>query len=162
MTEASTAQTINLYDLTQETAPNNVVVNIGGSPILIGGSEHVTKDSARIDPGDRRQGDYYLDILAKTPDAVRGLCQVCKVPQATLDKVDAARQVATGERAPAWVLKARKQAEEQGEPPVFDSQKAAMVGIQRRKINTEVEANRQQAAMGATVKDMTTGYADLG
>jgi hypothetical protein len=151
---------IDLYDLTPETAPEDVVVNIGKSPILIGGSEHVTKDSARIDSGDRRQGAYYLEVLAKTPDAVRGLVQLKRVPQNVLDKVEQERQIRTGQRAPKWVEKARKQAEKEAEPPVFDKQKAAMVGIQRRRIEEDVADRQSKAAANATVKDLTTGFAD--
>lgn len=156
----TTETKIDLYKLTPETAPEDVVVNIGKSPILIGGSEHVTKDSARIDSGDRRQGAYYLDILAKTPDAVRGLVQLKRVPMKVLEKVEHARQVRTNQRAPKWVEKARRQAEKEGDPEVFDKQKAAMVGIQRRKINEEVAERQQAAAANATVKDFTTGFAD--
>jgi len=154
------ATKIDLYGLTQINAPDDVVVNIGKSPILVGGSEHVTKDSARIDSGDRRQGAYYLDILAKTPDAVRGLVQLNKCPQEVLDRVDREREVRVGVRAPKWVEKARKQAEKDGDVPVFDSQKAAMVGIQKRRINEEVEARQRTAAANSTVKDFTSGYAD--
>jgi len=158
----TTQQTeIDLYTLTPQDAPENVVINIGKSPILVGGSEHVTKDSARIDPGDRRQGDYYLEILAKTPDAVRGLVQLKRVPDTVLAKVDHSRQVRLGIRAPKWVEKARKKAKADGqEPPVFDKQRAAMVGIQRRKITQEVEASQAIESANSTVKDMTTGFAD--
>jgi hypothetical protein len=155
-----TDQKIDLYKFTPETAPEDVVVNIGKSPILIGGSEHVTKDSARIDSGDRRQGAYYLDILAKTPDAVRGLVQLKRVPMNVLEKVERERQIRTGQRAPKWVEKAREQAKKEPEPEVFDKQKAAMVGIQRRRITQEVDERQATAAANATVKDMTTGFMD--
>ena len=157
---SNTAQKIDLYALIAENAPDNVVVNIGKSPILIGGSEHVTKDSARIDPGDRRQGDYYLDILEKTPDAVRGLVQLKRVPQDRLEKVENERQVRAGTRAPKWVEKARAKAAKEDEPPVFDKQKAAMVGIKRRQITKEVNDNQVIADQEAVLKDFGTGFAD--
>jgi len=147
-------QTQNIYSVLAEDAPDDLVVNITKAPVIIGGVEQSTGDSPRIDPGDRRCGAYYLRLIADYPDAVRGLIQVKRVPQDRLDTIERERQIRTGVRAPKWVEDARKKAAADGEPPVSDKQRAAMVGIQKKQVYDKALHDNP------TDNPFATGFAD--
>jgi len=107
-----------------------------------------------MDPGDRRQGEHYLDLIEKAPDVVRGLIQVKRVPQQRLNQVETERQVRSGTRAPKWVEAARKKAAAEAEPAVTDKQRAAMIGIQKSQVYKEALGNNPAQ------NPFSTGFAD--
>ena len=110
--------------------PPDIVVNASMRPIIIGatGVASVCKDQPRVDPGDRRQGEYYVDQIG-LPLAL-GIQRVRDLPIRRLAELEKDRQIRTGDRPPDWVLAARERAKRGEGPPVFDDKNSALGALQ--------------------------------
>lgn len=98
-----------LYTYTPADTPDDVVINVGTSPVLVA-APHATGDPQRIEVGDRRRGAYYMTCLARLP----GLMQLKRVDMKRLEAVNKLRDIRIGKREPDWVMNARKKSAEQG------------------------------------------------
>ena len=114
--------------------PDDLVINAGSQTLFIGGANGertvgIGGDPPRVDPGDRRRGLYYFDLVSK--GLLSGLQQVKKVPLVRLAELEKTRQIRTGERPADWILKARARSDEGKGPPVFEDKRTAMSELQR-------------------------------
>ena len=92
-----------LYDYEPGNAPEDVVINIGNSPLMIA-APHAVNDPQRIEVGDRRRGAYYPTCVGKMP----GLMPLARVDGKRLAEVNKLRAIRIGDREPDWVTAARK------------------------------------------------------
>jgi len=115
-----------LYSYMPENAPENVVINIGGAPLMLS-APHATLDPHRIEVGDRRRGDYYLTLT------MPGMMQLCRVDLKRLEQVNKLRDIRIGLREPNWVVAARKRSTESGadQPPAYVNPHSDLTPLQR-------------------------------
>lgn len=109
-----------------ECCPENIVVNASNRSIIIGatGIPEVCRDQPRIDPGDRRQADYYVKQIG-LPLAL-GIQRVRDLPFPRLVELEKIRQVRTGDRPADWILVARERAKRGEGPPIFHDKNTAL------------------------------------
>jgi len=117
-----------LYDYTPEDAPKDVVINIGGAPLMVA-APHAVNDPHRMEIGDRRRGAYYVSLLGKMP----GLMQLHRVDLNRLAQVQKVRAVRIGDREPDWVIEARRRSEQKGatQPPGYINPHSDLTPLQR-------------------------------
>jgi|GEM_PF-5519759 len=84
--------------------PDDLVVNAGNQTLVVAAPQQIPYDNPRVDPGDRRRGDYYVR-LAKNPD-FNGLQRVKDLPQDRLAELSMQRKLRTGEEPPEWAKEA--------------------------------------------------------
>ncbi len=110
--------------------PADIIVNASQRTIIIGatGVEEVARDQARVDPGDRRQGDYYVRQI--NVQAALGLQRVRDLPIRRLAQLEKERQIRTGDRPADWILVARERAKRGEGPPIFDDKNTALSALQ--------------------------------
>jgi hypothetical protein len=127
-TEPTVSDDPNLYTYTPDTAPDDVVINIGNSPQIVT-APHATSDPHRIEVGDRRRGDYYISLVGTLP----GLMPLKRVDARRLDQVNKIRNIRIGDREPDWVVAARKKSEEVGaeQPPAYVNPHSDLTPLQR-------------------------------
>jgi len=111
--------------------PGDIIINASSRTVMVAaeGVPAVKQDNPRIDVGDRRQGAYYVEQINQPINL--GLARVVDLPLARLLELDKVRQVRTGDRAPDWVLKARKRAAEGRVPPPISDKTVAMGELER-------------------------------
>lgn len=111
--------------------PGDIVINASSRTVMVAaeGVPAVKVDNPRIDVGDRRQGPYYVHQIHQPINL--GLARVVDLPVARLLELDKVRQVRTGDRAPDWVLQARKKAAEGRVPPALNDKTTAMSELER-------------------------------
>jgi hypothetical protein len=114
--------------------PEDIVLNAGVQTIFIGGADgdkrmSIGSDAPRMDPGDRRQGAYYADLIRK--GICPGLQQVKRVSLARLADLEKTRQIREGERPADWILKARARSAEGKGPMPFMDKRTAMTELQQ-------------------------------
>lgn len=114
-----------------ECCPADIVINASNRAIIIGASgvQEVARDQPRIDPGDRRQGDYYVHQIG-LPLAL-GLQRVRDLPMSRLIVLEKERQIRSGERPADWVLEARERAKRGEGPPAFSDKSSAMNALRQ-------------------------------
>lgn len=98
-----------LYEYTNKNAPDDVVINIGTSSLIVSAPAAVN-DPHRMEVGDRRRGSYYLSLLGKLP----GYMKLKMVDDKRLEAVEKIRDIRTGKREEDWIVEARKKSAEQG------------------------------------------------
>ena len=108
----------------ENTAPADVVINGSEQSIIIGAEAYTGQRDSRVDPGERRRGSFYVELMPIQP----GLMLVKDTPQKTLDRLDKMRQQNSGQMAPDWVLDARKQQAREGVNDITPEQRAYMTG----------------------------------
>jgi len=110
--------------------PDNLVVNAGKRAAIIAaqGVAEVCMDPSRIDPGDRRIGDYYVKQL--TLPISTGLCRVMDLPVKRLNELEKNRQIRTGDRPADWILEARARAAAGKQPAKLGGKQEAMTAMQ--------------------------------
>ena len=96
-----------LYEYTEKDAPEDVVINVGGSDLLVAAPASVN-DPQRIEIGDRRRGSYYLTLVANMP----GLLPLRQVDAARLAAVNKIRNIRIGVEVEDWIKEARKRSED--------------------------------------------------
>lgn len=92
------------YDGTEDDCPDDLVVNAGNQTLIVGAMQQLPYDNPRIDPGDRRQGDYYLKLAAH-PD-FNGLQRVRGLPLDRLAELERTRKLRSGDEPEDWVKEA--------------------------------------------------------
>lgn len=114
MTETSTLPKITsskddlkLYEYTNEDAPDDVVINVGNSDLMVAAPASVN-DPQRIEVGDRRRGSYYLTIVSRMP----GLLPLRQVDPKRLAQVNKIRDIRTGDEVEDWIKEARLRSED--------------------------------------------------
>lgn len=98
--------------------PDDVIVNAGISPLIVGAQAKVPDDSPRIDVGDRRQGPYYVSLLS-VPGMV-GLQPLKRVPLKRAGELEKIRKQRNGDLPQDWIVEARKRAADGGGPSPLD------------------------------------------
>lgn len=86
--------------------PADLVINAGAQPIIIGAQAQVPEDTAKIMPGDRRRGPYYLEVM-KVP-MFTGLQRLKDVAMKRRVELARMRQLRLGDRPDEWVREAWK------------------------------------------------------
>lgn len=110
--------------------PGDILVNASQRSIILSGSAKIpTTDPLRIDPGDRRQGQCYIELT--TCAIVLGLQRVRDLPMERLRELEKTRQIRTGERPQDWILEARRRSERGESPPTLEDGKSALTSLQR-------------------------------
>lgn len=114
--------------------PDDLVLNAGVQTIFIGGADgdkrmSIGSDAPRMDPGDRRQGAYYADLIRK--GICPGLQLVKRVSLARLADLEKQRQIREGERPADWILKARARSAKGEGPMPFSDKRSAMTELQQ-------------------------------
>jgi len=115
--------------------PDDLIVNAGVQSFIIGApgekddGRGIGADSPRLDVGDRRMGQYYLDLVRRGLTA--GLQQVKKVALSRLSDLEKTRQIRMGERPADWILKQRAKSARGEGPTPYEDKNAAMSDIQR-------------------------------
>jgi hypothetical protein len=113
----------------EDDCPDDIVVCAGVRPLILQAEAYpeVKKDSPRIEPGDRRQGAYYVGLMklqiGTTLQPLKGM---------GLDRVmelEKTRQIRTGDRPQDWVLEARERAKAGHDPESAASTSSAMANL---------------------------------
>lgn len=109
--------------------PDDIVVCAGNKPVIIQAEAHedVRKDSPRIEPGDRRRGEYYVKLIGLPVGT--GLQRVKTMKVERLLELEKIRQIRTGDRPPDWVLEARRRAAEGHDPTTAENANDAMTRL---------------------------------
>lgn len=125
-----------VYDWTgmEDDCPRDIVVLTGKRPLIIQAEAHseARKDRPRIEQGDRRQGKYYVGLIGT--EVGTGLQRLVDVAQGNkgaerIIELEKTRQIRTGDRAPDWVVEARKRAAEGHDPETSDNIHDAMTRL---------------------------------
>jgi hypothetical protein len=95
------AKKINMWTSADKECPRDLVVNAGNRPCIIAALHAAPRDQARIDVGDRRQGEYYADLVRR--GLGQGLQFVCKLPTRRLAELEKMRAIRTGEEPADWI-----------------------------------------------------------
>lgn len=90
----------------EKDCPDDLVVNASNRPLIIAAQAFIPQDMAKILPGDRRQGDYY--VYAMTVPGGQGLQRLKNVPLARRVELEKIRRLRTGDAYPEWVREAWK------------------------------------------------------
>lgn len=101
------------WDGTEKDCPTDLVVNAGNQTLIVGAMQQLPFDNPRIDPGDRRRGDYYLK-LASHPD-FNGLQRVNSLGVDRLADLERTRKLRSGDEPEDWVKEAWKAKEDNKE-----------------------------------------------
>lgn len=109
-----TTKSIYQWSGSEKDCPTNIVINTGASSIVLSAPDDRTRESPRIDPGDRRQGDYYLEMTKQTSFKGIPLMPLKEVSEKRRVELEAIRQLRTGDKEPDWVIEARKRGAENG------------------------------------------------
>jgi len=114
-----------------ECCPGDIVINASKRTVMVAaeGIPSIKADNPRIDVGDRRRGHYYVEQISKP--VILGLARVVDLPFVRLMELDKVRQVRTGDRAPDWVLEARRRAAEGKGPAPLSDKTAAMSALEK-------------------------------
>lgn len=120
-TKAKTKKSIYDWNGTEDDCPDDIVVCTGTRPIILQAEAHpeVRKDSPRIEPGDRRQGEYYVGLMKLEVGTSMQLVKGMNVER--LAELEKTRQIRTGDRPADWVLEARARAAKGHDPEVHDN-----------------------------------------
>lgn len=121
-----------LYDFGPKDAdlPADIVINAGSYPIVIGSPNGIPNDNPRMDPGDRRRGEYYVKLVETRELPGIQFLRVLSVERArALEKL---RKQRTGEIPPDWVSAARARAEAGEGPPAFSGDRRSQVSDLQR------------------------------
>lgn len=117
-----------LYNYTNENAPEDVVINVGNSDLMVAAPAAVN-DPQRIEVGDRRRGPYYLTLVSTMP----GLLPLRQVDTNRLEAVNKKRRIRIGQEEEDWIKEARRRSGERGatQPPVPYNPHSDMTPLQR-------------------------------
>lgn len=117
-----------LYRYEPENAPEDVVINVGNSDLMVSAPAAVN-DPQRIEVGDRRRGAYYLTLTSQMP----GLLRLRDVDKGRLEQVNKIRRIRIGEEPEDWIKEARKRSGEPGatQPRVPYNPHSDMTPLQR-------------------------------
>jgi hypothetical protein len=96
-----------LYNYTPEDSPEDVVINVGNSDLIVAAPASVN-DPQRIEVGDRRRGEYYLSLVPHMP----GLLPLRQVDLKRLAQVNHKRAIRIGEDVEDWIKEARRRSAE--------------------------------------------------
>lgn len=113
----------------EDDCPADIVVCAGQRPLILQAEAYpdVRKDSPRIEPGDRRQGPYYLKLMKlEVGTALQPLKGMKLERVLELEKI---RQIRTGDRPADWVLEARERAAKGHDPEKADNFNIAMANL---------------------------------
>jgi hypothetical protein len=118
----------NLYKYDPSNAPEDVVINVGNSDLMIAAPASVN-DPQRVEVGDRRRGHYYTTLVTNMP----GLLRLRDVDNARLEQVNKIRRIRIGEEAEDWIKEARKRSGEPGatQPSIPFNPHSDMTPLQR-------------------------------
>jgi len=109
--------------------PDDLVVNAGSGPIIIGAAASVPEDSPRLDMGDRRSGPYYVKLLGL--HGMTGLQRVKLVSMKRLGELEKVRKQRTGEMPADWIVEARQKAAKGGGAVPLDNPREALTPLQK-------------------------------
>lgn len=137
MTTETETKPKTIYDWTglEADCPEDIVVLTGTRPLILQAEAHpeVRKDSPRIERGDRRQGEYYINKLM-TAEVGTGLQRLRDVANSKdgakkILELEKVRQIRTGDRAPDWVIEARERAAKGHDPQTSENIHDAMTRL---------------------------------
>ncbi len=126
---APVKKSINEWTNEDKDCPLDLVINAGTAPVILGAvaQTEMRGDAQRIDVGDRRQGAYYVQQVARGV----GIALVKSVPKKRLLELEKIRAIRTGDRAADWILEAREKAKDGKGPSVLEDRQTAMTELQR-------------------------------
>jgi hypothetical protein len=118
---------------TDQDVPDDLVINAGASPMIIGAQAFVPEDSPRLDVGDRRQGKYYIQQIGT--GAMKGVSRVKDLSIERVRQLDKVRRVRLGEEPADWIKAARARSAAGEGPPALEDGRTAMTSFQRAMTN---------------------------
>ena len=114
---------------TDADCPEDLVINAGSRPIIVGAAAFVPEDSPRMDVGDRRQGKYYTQHLGTTLGL--GTARIKDLSVERMRQLDKIRRVRNGDEPADWIKSARARSERGDGPPALEDGRTAMTAFQR-------------------------------
>jgi len=94
-------QALYLWSGDEDDCPDNLYVNAGAQPLIIGAQARVPFDNTKIMPGDRAMGSFY-DEVARNP-MFTGLMRLKDLPIQRRVELAQQRKLRLGEEPPQWV-----------------------------------------------------------
>lgn len=85
--------------------PDDLVVNASNQTMIVSAQQQLPYDNPRIDPGDRRRGDYYVRLKSRHSD-FSGLQRVKDLPIERLVELEQQRKLRSGDEPADWVKEA--------------------------------------------------------
>jgi hypothetical protein len=128
-TQPTKPKTIYDWDGQEDDCPDDIVVCAGNRPLILQAEAYpeVKKDSPRIEPGDRRQGAYYVGLMRLEVGTSMQRLKGMKLDRVL--ELEKTSQIRTGDRPADWVLIARKRGAEGHDPGTTDNINQAMANL---------------------------------